>query len=119
MAEFLGIAQVRATSESSLKHRVSRWLDSDLVGIPATLYTFGVAEVCRRADRAATDAMIVAPVAAAFAVREFPPNEVVMAPGHESGWSAATDLAQRVRAEVGVPVTTIGHSAAPPESTTP
>jgi hypothetical protein len=208
------------------KSRVNRWLDSDLVGIPATLYTFGVlavslavfrfggplagiivavalwipmvlfairglgkppapldlepaaegtrhrvlvianqgledpalcGEICRRADRAKTDAMVIAPVSsrsrtglfaddvdaelgraqerveaavkalreegvaasghAAIAdpmeslldgLREYPPNEVVLLPGRESGWQDADTLAEQVRAEVGLPVTTVG-----------
>jgi hypothetical protein len=46
-------------------------------------------------------------------LREFPPNEVLIAPGGEANWSSAEDLAERVRAEVGLPVTEI--SAAIPE----
>lgn len=208
-----------------MRARVDRWLDSDLVGIAATLYTFGVlaaslavfrfggpiagivvgvalwvpmvvfairgagkpprpvavepapegprhrvlvvanrglenpalcAEVCRRSARAATEAMVVAPVTASSALREladdvdaeladarrrvedavgtleaegvsarghadignpmdalrdglaeFPPNEVIMLPGGETGWEGADDLAERVRAEAGLPVTEV------------
>ncbi len=204
---------------------MNRWLDSDLVGIPATLYTFfvlvvsflvfriggGVAgmivaialwipmvvfairglgkpparlqvevpaegprhrvlvianqglddpalcsEVCRRSDRAATEAMILAPVVAPSGLaqlsddvdremdvakrrldgalhrlrsegvkatgradiaqpmeavedglREFPSNEILMLPNREADWGAAADLAKRIRAEVGLPVTTL------------
>ena len=203
--------------------RTNRWLDSDLVGIPATLYTFGVLavslavfrfagpvagivvavalwvpmvlfaiqglgkapaplelatgregprhrvlvvanagledpalcqEVCRRTARTSTEAMIVAPVVASSTLREladdvdgelalarrrveeavrrlerdgvaargradiadpmeslldglreFPPNEVIMLPGGEAGWEKAGGLAERVRAETGLPVT--------------
>jgi|GEM_PF-1145521 len=210
--------------------RVDRWLNSDLVGIPATLYTFAVLaislavfrvggpvagivvavalwipmvlfaiqgrgrssaplalgtgregpghrvlvvanegledpalcdEVCRRAGRTATEAMIVAPVVASSSLREladdvdrelaqaggrvedavrkleaggvpargradiadpleslldglreFPPNEVVLLPGGEAGWDGASDLAARVRAETGLPVTAVESSRA-------
>jgi hypothetical protein len=213
------------------RQRVDRWLDSDLVGIPATLYTFGVlavslavfrfggpiagivvavalwvpmvlfairglgrqpgplgvaagpagprhrvlvianqgledpslcGEVCRRAGRAETEAMVLAPVVAGSrlgeladdvdreleratgrveeavralreegieahgranvagpmdslldGLREFPANEIVMLPGRETGWEQAGDLAERVRAEAGLPVTTVTSSAAP------
>jgi hypothetical protein len=216
--------------ERSLRGRVDRWLDSDLVGIPATLYTFAVLavslavfrfggpiagivvaialwipmvifaiqgrgkppipldvgpgpegarhrvlvianqgledpalceEVCRRADRAETEAMVIAPVVASSrlggladdvdaelarardrvdaavsalrkegvaasghaaiagpmeslldGLREFPPNEVVMLPGRETGWGGADSLAERVRAEAGLPVTTVGSESA-------
>jgi hypothetical protein len=218
-----------AATESGIRRRVDRWLDSDLVGIPATLYTFGVLavslavfrfggpiagmvvavalwipmvlfaiqgqgrapaalevgeptpgprhrvlvianqgledpalceEVCRRGDRTATEAMILAPVVASSqlgkladevdrelelagrrvsaalqtlseagvrasghadiaepmealldGLREFPPNEVVMLPGRELGWEAAGTLAERVRAEIGLPVTEVGPSS--------
>jgi hypothetical protein len=214
---------------SGLRGRVDRWLNSDLVGIPATLYTFGVLvisflvfryaapiagiivavglwipmvvfairgrgyppipldiadqaggprhrvlvianqgledpalyeEVCRRRDRTDTEAMIFAPVVASsrlrglsndmdreFALaeqrvnaalralieagvpaegradiaepmeslldglREFPPNEVLMLPGREAGWDAAGALAERVRAEAGLPVTEVRLSS--------
>ncbi len=209
--------------------RIDRWLDSDLVGIPATLYTFAVlaislavfrfaggvagiivavalwipmvlfaiqgrgkppgplemaapgegpqhrvlvianqgledpalcAEVCRRSDRTATEAMVIAPVVAASplaeladdidrelesarhrveaaiasfrkggvkaagradiadpmealldGLREFPPNEVIMLPDQEADWAAAAGLAERVRVEVGLPVTAVGPSS--------
>jgi hypothetical protein len=218
------------TGGGRLKARLDRWLDSDLVGIPATLYTFAVLaislavfrfggpiaglvvaallwipmvlfaiqgrgkppipidvtavaegplhrvlvianegledpalcrEVCRRSDRTATEAMILAPVVASSrlgeladdvdaelstassrvdaavralqgegvrasgrtniaspmeslsdGLREFPPNEIVMLPGREADWDAAGDLAERVRAETGLPVTAVGHTAA-------
>jgi hypothetical protein len=211
------------------KGRAGRWLESDLVGIAATLYTFavlaislavfrfagplaglGVAvavwipmfvfairerakppapldvtrrgagprhrvlvianrgledpalcrEVCRREERTATEVMIVAPVVASSRLRgltddvdrelelagqrvdaalqtltaagvqasgragvaepmeslldglqEFPPNEVVMLSGGEPRWDSAGALAERVRAEVGLPVTEVGRSA--------
>ncbi|MGA8218577.1 MAG: universal stress protein [Solirubrobacterales bacterium] len=211
------------------KARISAWLDSDLVGIPATLYTFlvlaislavfrfagpvagiivaiavwipmflfairgvngppptlGVTrapagprhrvlvvanqglenpalceEVCRRTERTATEAMIVAPVVAASrlrdltddvdselelatkrmdaalqllraagveatgraevagpmeavldGLREFGPNEVVMLSRGERGWESATEVAARVRSEVGLPVTEVSPSA--------
>jgi hypothetical protein len=212
---------------SGPRSRLDRWLDSDLVGIPATLYTFVVlaaslavfrfggpiagivvavalwipmvlfaiqergkppiplgvepgaagrhrvlvvanqgledpalcAEVCRRADLGATEAMVLAPVVAASrmgglagdvdrelelashrveaavvelrgegvaasghatiadpmeslldGLREFPPNEVVMLPERETGWDGADALAERVRAEAGLPVTVVGVS---------
>jgi hypothetical protein len=38
-------------------------------------------------------------------LREFPTNEVVMIPGAESGWPEAEQLGERIRREVGVPVT--------------
>jgi hypothetical protein len=216
------------TGESSLKRRVDRWLDSDLIGVVASVYTFAVlaisfavfriggpiagmivgvalwvpmvlfaiqgrgkapppvqvepppegprhrvlvianrgledpalcAEVCRRSDRTATEALIVAPVVASSplreladdvdreqaaagrrvddavaqleeggvlargrvdvaspmdslldGLREFPPNEVVMLPGSESGWDGASGLAERVRAEAGLPVTVANES---------
>jgi hypothetical protein len=215
---------------SGLRARINRWLDSDLVGIAATLYGFivlvlafvvfrvggGIAgmivivvswipmvlfairgwgkppprlqmeippegprhrvlvianqgledealcdEVCRRTARTATEAMIVAPVVAhsplaelsddvdrelevaeqrverALArlrgagvkadgradiahpmdslmdgLREYPPNEVVMLPDREMNWDPATRMAERVRDEVGLPVTAIGPSSA-------
>jgi hypothetical protein len=43
-------------------------------------------------------------------LREFPPNEVVMLSGDETGWESAGGLAQRVRAEVGLPVTEVSRS---------
>ena len=218
---------VAAGSRSS--GRVDRWLNSDLVGIPATLYTFGVLvisflvfryaapiagvivavglwipmvvfairgrgypaaplditrqsggprhrvlvianqgledpalfeEVYRRRDRTDTEAMIFAPVVSILpprdlsndvdrelklaerrmdvaletlvsqgvsatgrvdiaepmeslldGLREFPPNEVLMLPGREAGWDAAGVLAERVRAEAGLPVTEVGVSS--------
>lgn len=45
-------------------------------------------------------------------LREFPPNEILMLPDREADWHAAADLAERVRAEVGLPVTAIGPSPA-------
>lgn len=214
---------------AAMKARINGWLDSDLVGIPATAYTFfvlavsflvfrvggGVAgivvavalwipmvvfairgvgrpaerirvdapppghrhrvlvianqglddpalcsEVCRRGERIATEAMILAPVVASSALagladdvdreletargrvdsalhrlrsegvvadgradiaqpmesladglREFPPNEILMLPDLEANWESAEDLAERIRAEVGLPVTAIGPSA--------
>lgn len=45
-------------------------------------------------------------------LREYPPNEVVMLPGDEVGWEGASDLAERVRAEAGLPVTTVNGSPA-------
>jgi hypothetical protein len=211
------------------KRRIAGWLDSDLVGIPATLYTFAVLaislavfrfggplagiivavavwipmvlfairergrppaalevssrsegprhrvlvvanrgledpalcqEVCRRSERTATEVMIVAPVVASSplrelsddvdkelkvarqridaalealraagmqargradiaepmdclldGLREFPPNEVVMLSGGETRWEPAGALAQRVRAEVGLPITEVSRSA--------
>jgi GABA permease len=218
-----------AATGSGIRERVDRWLDSDLVGIPATLYTFGVLavslaifrfggpiagivvavalwipmvlfaiqgrrrapaplgisgapagpphrvlvianqsledpalfdELCLRGERTATEAMIVAPVAASSrlgdiagdidrelelarrrvsiavktlgeanvrasghadiaqpmeslldGLREFPPNEVVIASGRDAGWDAAGALAERVRAEAGLPVTEISPSS--------
>jgi len=215
----------RGDTFGAMKDRWNRWLDSDLVGIPATLYTFAVlavslavfrfagpiagivvaialwipmvlfairglgtapgplgvrgagrghrhrvlvianrgledpalcAEVCSRTGRAETEAMLLAPVVAhsrlggladdvdgelelavkrveaavatlsdegvqaaghaAIAdpveslldgMREFPPNEVVILPAGEAGWPEAAGVAERVRAEAGVPVTTI------------
>jgi nucleotide-binding universal stress UspA family protein len=38
-------------------------------------------------------------------LREFPANEIVMIPGAEVGWADAELLAERIRREVGVPVT--------------
>lgn len=217
-----------ATGSGSTR-RADRWLNSDLVGIPATLYTFGVLvisflvfryaapiagvivavglwvpmvifairgrgyppipldvasraagprhrvlvianqsledpallnEVYRRAGRTDTEAMIFAPVVASSrlrdlsndmdrelalaerrvdtalealvkggisatgradiaepmeslldGLREFPPNEVLMLPGREAGWDAAEALAERVRAEAGVPVTEVRLSS--------
>lgn len=218
-----------------VRERIDRWLDSDLVGIPATLYTFGVlavslavfrfggpiagivvaialwipmvvfairgagrppapldirkadgrgrhqvlvvanqglddpalcAEICRRSDRADTEAMILVPVharpglvtgtddvdeddlrpaAARLAatlqnlegqgvkasghvsvteplqatidgLREFPANEVVLLPGRETGWNGADALVERIRAEVGLPVTLVGSGDRQPVS---
>ncbi len=209
-----------------MKERLQSWLDSDLVGIPATLYTFAVlavslavfrfggpiagivvaialwvpmvvfairgagrppgplavrpaadggrhrvlvvanqgledpalcGEVCRRADRAETEAMVLAPVfipsrfealaddvgdkelrpaerrlasairelerhgvkasghvsvseprqAAIDGLREFPANELILLPGRESGWEGADALVDRLRDEVGLPVTVV------------
>ncbi len=210
-----------------VKERIDRWLDSDLVGIPATLYTFGVlaaslavfrlggpiagiivaialwipmivfairgagrprppldvekadgrgrhrvlvvaneglddpalcVEICRRSKRADTEAMILVPVharpglvtgtddvdqddlgpaatrlaatlrilegqgvkasghvsvteplqATIDGLREFPANEVVLLPGRETGWNGVDALVERIRAEVGLPVTLVG-----------
>jgi hypothetical protein len=41
-------------------------------------------------------------------LREFPANEVVMIPGAESGWPEAEALGERIRREVGLPVTELG-----------
>jgi hypothetical protein len=41
-------------------------------------------------------------------LREFPANEVVMIPGAEVGWAEAELLGERIRREVGVPVTELG-----------
>jgi hypothetical protein len=41
-------------------------------------------------------------------LREFPANEVVMIPGAEVGWAEAESLGERIRREVGVPVTELG-----------
>ena len=226
---------MNATLAVKSKERAMRWLDSDLVGIPATLYTFGVLavslaafrfvggfagvivafglwvpmvlfviqgrgnaprplrvpaavgprhrvlvianqgledpalceSVCVRAKHADVEAMILAPVVAASrlgdladdvdeelasashrvdvavgtldaeavgatgratiadpvealldGLREFPPNEVIMMPGRESHWGAADQLVDRVRSEVGLPVTVVpsvaGHAAQRP-----
>jgi hypothetical protein len=226
----MGTDESQPNGEGRLTTRLDRWLESDLVGIPATLYTFAVLavslavfrfggpiaglvvaallwipmvlfaiqgrgkppvpldvsaaaegplhrvlvianegledpalcqEVCRRSDRTATEAMILAPVVASSrlggladdvdaelqtatrrvhaavaalqgegvqasgrtdiadpmeslsdGLREFPPNEIVMLPGREAKWGAASDLAERVRSETGLPVTAVGPSAA-------
>jgi hypothetical protein len=210
---------------SPWRRRVAGWLDSDLVGIPATLYTFGVLavslavfrfggpvagivvavalwipmvlfairevgqpaaplefksqsegprhrvlvvanqgledpalcrEICRREQRIPTEVLIVAPVVASSrlrdltddvdreldlarhrveaalqtlrdagvegrgradisepidsvldGLREFPPNEVVIMPGRETRWEPAGALAERLRAEAGLPVTEV------------
>ena len=211
-----------------MKRRVDRWLQSDLVGVAAAVYTFavlaislavfrivgplaglGVAvavwipmfvfairergkpapldvagrgegprhrvlvvanqgledpalcrEVCRREEYTTTEVMIVAPVVASSplralsddvdqelgeararvqeavrtldaagvrasgradiaepmdslldGLREFRPNEVVMLPSRETGWEPAGALAQRVRTEVGLPVTEVVPSS--------
>ncbi len=211
------------------RRRVNRWLESDLIGIAATAYTFavlaislavfrfagplaglGVAvavwipmvvfairergkppapldvggrgegprhrvlvvanqgledpalsrEVCRRGEHATTEVLIVAPVVASSrlgalsddvdralreararvqtavailgaagvrasgradiaepmgslldGLREFPPNEVVILPGRETGWESAGALAERVREEIGLPVTEVVPSS--------
>jgi hypothetical protein len=208
---------------------VAGWLDSDLVGIPATLYTFAVLavslaafrfggpvagivvavalwipmvlfairevgqptaslefknqsegprhrvlvvanqgledpalcrEICRREERIPTEVLIVAPVVASSrlrdltddvdreldlarhrveaalqtlrdagvggrgradisepidsvldGLREFPPNEVVIMPGRETRWEPAGALAERLRAEAGLPVTEVSASS--------
>jgi nucleotide-binding universal stress UspA family protein len=43
-------------------------------------------------------------------LREFPANEVVMIPGAEVGWPEAELLGERIRREIGVPVTELGRS---------
>jgi hypothetical protein len=43
-------------------------------------------------------------------LREFPANEVVLIPGAEVGWHEAELLGERIRREVGVPVTELGRS---------
>ena len=222
--------RTNAESERSpWRRRVAAWLDSDLVGIPATLYTFGVLavslavfrfggpvagiivavalwipmilfairevgqpptplefegrsegprhrvlvianqgledpalcrEVCRREERIPTEVLIVAPVVASSrlrdltddvdreldvarhrvdaalqtlrdagvegrgradisepidavldGLREFPPNEVVIMPGRETRWERAGTLAERLRAEAGLPVTEVSASS--------
>lgn len=40
-------------------------------------------------------------------LREFPASEVVIAPGREMDWREATEMAERVRSETGLPVTEI------------
>lgn len=42
-------------------------------------------------------------------LREFPANEIVMFPGGEVGWHAASLLADRVRSEAGLPVTEVNR----------
>jgi len=49
-------------------------------------------------------------------LREYPPNEVVMLPDREIDWEAATEMADRVRREVGLPVTAVAPSARPSDS---
>lgn len=210
------------------RERVAGWLDSDLVGIPATAYTFLVLAVslavfrfggpvagivvaiglwvpmvvfairgwgraprelrvdrppanghrvlvvanrgledrdlcqavCRRGERLPTEAFVIAPVDAGSALgdladdvdteqaaagrrvdaavatlseggvrasgradiadpvealldglREFPPNEVVLAPGSERGWGEADALVERIEAEAGLPVTVLPPAA--------
>ncbi len=44
-------------------------------------------------------------------LRGFPPNEVVLLPGRETRWEPAAGLAERVRAEAGLPVTEVRPSA--------
>jgi len=215
-----------------MRAKLASWLDSDLVGIPATLYTFAVlavslavfrfggpiagivvavalwipmllfaiqgrgkapaalaveaapggarhrvlvianqglddpalyAELRKRAARVVTEAMIVAPVVASSSLRgladdvdselatarrrvgdavrrlavdglyadgradiadpmeslldglrEFPPNEVLVLPDEEADWRQASDLAERLRAEAGMPVTALEGSRARP-----
>jgi hypothetical protein len=46
-------------------------------------------------------------------LREFPANEVVLIPGAEVGWHEAELLGERIRREVGVPVTELGQSVRP------
>lgn len=117
------------------RERVDRWLDSDLVGIPATLYTFAVLAISLAVFRFAggVAGMIVAValwipmVLFAIQGRGKPPgtleitrpgegprhrvlviaNEVVMLPDREADWAAAAGLAERVRIEVGLPVTAV------------
>jgi hypothetical protein len=214
---------------SPWRRRAAGWLDSDLIGIPATLYTFAVLavslavfrfggpvagivvavalwipmvlfairevgqptaslefkgqsegprhrvlvvanqgledpalcrEICRREERIPTEVLIVAPVVASSrlrdltddvdreldlarhrveaalqtltdagvegrgradisepidsvldGLREFPPNEVVIMPGRETRWEPAGALAERLRAEAGLPVTEISASS--------
>lgn len=218
-----------ASRSGAWRERVDGWLDSDLVGIPATLYTFGVLAVslavfrfggpiagivvaiglwvpmvvfairgwgrepgalrvargpanrhrvlvianrglengrlceaiCRRGERVPAEALVLAPVTAPSALgefaddvddelapaglrveravslieergvrargradladpvqvlldglREFPPNEVVLAPGSERGWGDAGALVERVEAEAGLPVTVLDPAIA-------
>jgi len=44
-------------------------------------------------------------------LREYPPNEVVMLPDRETNWESAARMAERIRDEVGLPVTTIEASS--------
>ena len=44
-------------------------------------------------------------------LREFPANEVVLVPGAEVGWPEAELLGERIRREVGVPVSELGGPA--------
>lgn len=44
-------------------------------------------------------------------LREFPPNEVVIMPGRETRWEPAGALAERLRAEAGLPVTEVSPSS--------
>ncbi len=217
-----------AAERSPWRRRAAGWLDSDLVGIPATLYTFAVVavslavfrfggplagivvavalwipmvlfairevgqptasleftdqnegprhrvlvvanqgledpalcrEICRREERLPTEVLILAPVIASSrlrdltddvdreldharnrvetalqrlsdagveghgranisepidsvldGLREFPPNEVVIMPGRETRWETAGALAERLRAEAGLPVTEVPAS---------
>ena len=209
-----------------------QWIDSDLVGILATIYTFGVllvslavfrygapiagvivavglwvpmfvfairgrgfppepldihreadgprhrvlvianegledpslcAEVCRQRDHAGTEAMILAPVFTSSwlrdlandmdreldlagcrleralrtlrqagvqasgradiaepmeslldGLREFPANEILLLPGRDGHWDAASALAERVRSEAGLPVAEVGPRSGAP-----
>ncbi len=211
-----------------MRQRAAGWLDSDLVGIPATLYTFLVLAVslavfrfggpiagilvaiglwipmvvfairgwgsparslqvdrapanrhrvlvianrglenrdlceavCRRGERLPAEAFVLAPVTASSrlgaladslddeldaarrrvdaavallterglaasgradaadpvealldGLREFPPNEVVLAPGSERGWGEVDSFLARVEAEAGLPVTVLEPAA--------
>lgn len=218
-------SEERRAQRNEHPSRIQRWLDSDLVGIAATLYGFlalvlafvvfrvggGIGgmlvivvsfipmvlfairgwgrppthlemevpregprhrvlvianqgledealcdEICRRTDRTATEAMIVAPVVAHSrlaelsddvdremevaerrlrtalerlrdagvkvegradiahpmdslmdGLREYPPNEVVMLPDRETDWGSAAEMGERVREEIGLPVTMV------------
>ena len=111
-------------------------------------------EICRRTDRTATEAMIVAPVVAHSrlaeladdvdreievaeqrleaalgklrdagvnvagradiahpmeslmdGLREYPPNEVLLLPDRETDWGSTVEMGERVRKEIGLPVT--------------
>jgi hypothetical protein len=223
-----GKRATRPTILEKLRSRIDRWMDSDLIGIPATLYTFFVlvisflvfrfaggvagmvvaialwipmvlfaiqgrgkpplplglaagsagprhrvlvvanqgledpglcAEVCRRSERTATEALVIAPVVSSSrlgaladdvdrelgiaqqrldvairslrregvrasgradiadpmeslldGLREFPPNEILMVPGRETGWEGVNELVERVRSETGLPVTELSGS---------
>ena len=86
-------------STESLRWRESRWT----VALQTLERSRGAGERAsghRRTHRLLLDGL-----------REFPPNEVVMLSGGEAGWEFAGALAERVRAEVGLPVTEVSRSA--------
>ena len=106
--EVLIVAPVIASSRlRDLTDDVDRELDLARNRVEAALQTLSDAGVEGRGR-----ADISEPIDSVLdGLREFPPNEVVIMPGRETRWEPAGALADRLRAEAGLPVTEVSASS--------